>query len=224
MRRVLIVFVLFISSWNVPDIVASEFRDGLVSFLQKYSSAHGVDVELLDVDTRSNPKGMVHWRMPKFNGYPERLSVIAEQRVDGHIRRWYVPVRLRWRSTVVVSRKAIKRGHVLTADDLTIQKTDVTNRTGLVRSVNDVVAARLVRSVEAGAPLSVHMVAQPPLVHRGDWVTVVAQSGNLKVTSRGKAMKDARKGELLTVRSYDKKRYIQARVLSSSLVSVSLGG
>jgi len=224
MRRVLIVLVLFISCWKAPDVAASEFRDGLVLFLQEYSASHGVDVELLDVDERVNTEGKIRWRMPKVNGYPGRLSVIAEQRVGDHMRRWYVPVTLRWKSAVVVSRKAMKRGHVLTADDLAMQTTDVTNRTGLVRSVGDLVAARLVRSVEGGAPVSIHMAAQPPLVHRGDWVTVVAQSGGLKVTSRGRAMKDARKGELLTVRSYDKKRYIQARVLSSSLVTVSLGG
>ncbi|MFQ5356299.1 MAG: flagellar basal body P-ring formation chaperone FlgA [Mariprofundaceae bacterium] len=162
--------------------------------------------------------------MPKIQGYPKHLSVIAEQRYGDHVRRWYVPVTLRWKSTVVAVKKSMRRGHILQVEDLLLKTVDVTNQTGLTYNMTDIVGSRLIRPVNGGHPVAIHMVAMPPLIHRGDWVTVVAQSGGLRVTARGKAMKDAKRGELMTVRSYDKKRYIQGRVLSASVVTVALGG
>jgi hypothetical protein len=63
-----------------------------------------------------------------------------------------------------------------------------------------------------------------PIVDRGTSVTVHARTGGVRVTASGKALEPGAAGETIPVEMADTKQKVMARVVSSQVVEVSVGG
>ena len=64
------------------------------------------------------------------------------------------------------------------------------------------------------------MLEKPLVVKRGDMITILAESGNLRVTVRGRVLVKGHMGELIRVQNSMSKKIIYARVINNSTVSV----
>ena len=64
------------------------------------------------------------------------------------------------------------------------------------------------------------MVEKAPIVNRGDMVTILAESGDLKVTVPGMVLERGYLGEVIRVQNFMSKRRIYARVINSPTVMV----
>ncbi|MEE9611432.1 MAG: flagellar basal body P-ring formation chaperone FlgA, partial [Desulfatiglandales bacterium] len=69
-------------------------------------------------------------------------------------------------------------------------------------------------------PLKEWMLERPPIVKRGDMVTILAESGVLRVTVPGRVLEKGYLGELVRVQNAMSKRQIHARVINNSTVVV----
>ena len=93
-----------------------------------------------------------------------------------------------------------------------------------VNIINDpekVVGRRTRRSIDPATVLRTDLVELPPIVKRGDIVTIVAEAGGMRITALGKIKKKGHKGERLKVINLNSKKEIYARVVDSSTVRVT---
>lgn len=91
-----------------------------------------------------------------------------------------------------------------------------------VRSLADLGGAILRRPLEDGEPLTRRALELPPLVSRGDRVTMIAQSGGIRITAVGEALGSGRRGETVKVRNVDSQKIVSGRVSASQTVSMEL--
>ncbi len=113
------------------------------------------------------------------------------------------------------------RGQILTAEDLSVIRRDI----GMLdqarpATLAEAVGKQLRVSLSAGAILYEHLLTAPPLVKRGDQVTIVARNGQIQVAAPGEVRETGAKGDWVKVKNLMSRREIQARVVESGLVEV----
>lgn len=113
------------------------------------------------------------------------------------------------------------RGRILNAADLTVIRREIT-MLDQARPVSlaEAVGKQLRVSLQAGAILYDHLLVDPPLVKRGDRVTIIARGGQVQVAAIGEVRETGARGEWVRVKNLTSRREIQARVVESGLVEV----
>jgi flagella basal body P-ring formation protein FlgA len=64
------------------------------------------------------------------------------------------------------------------------------------------------------------MFEKCPIVDKGDIVTIIAESGDIKVTAPGKVLMKGYAGELVKVQNLMSKKEIYAKIVNGSMVAV----
>lgn len=124
-----------------------------------------------------------------------------------------VPVTVKATMDVVVASSNIKRGALLDKENLTIEKISVGR--GYKKYLNDfglVVGLSATRNIRAGSPMKAGFAEKQALVRAGEIVTMVAESGSMRITTRGHAKQDGNIGEWIKVVNMESKKTISAMV------------
>jgi len=215
----------------LPTLALSEQADtsadatmqqSLTRFFKHGVTLHGATAELVAVRHWPKANGSLRWSLPaSLRNHPSHFSLIAEQ---GN-RRWYVPVQVRWMSSAIVMRQNISARSLLTRNMMTNRRTDIADHHGAWwQNSSTLVGMRTTRPLAAGDVILSSYVKQPPLVKRGDLVSILLDVGGLHIRAEGKAMRSAGKGESIPVRNLRSHEMIQAVVEQTGLVRVSLNG
>ncbi len=137
--------------------------------------------------------------------------------------RQYVAVRIHAQEPVVVAARPLGRLTAVTADDLAVAERDLGSLpAGYFRRAEDVVGRIAQRTIGAGEVLVPGAVRPPPLVRRGQSVTVIAHAGALAVRTAGIVEADAGLAERVRVRNAVTGRPVEGVVRSSDTVEVAL--
>ncbi len=128
---------------------------------------------------------------------------------------------VRVESEVVVVNRSLERGHIITEADITVRKVtmDRTHR-GEVLTAQEVIGKELKRSVRPGQAITSRSVEEPALVKRGDTITVVAESKQLRISTKAVAREDGCKGDTIRLVNVSSKKEIMGKVMGASLVKV----
>lgn len=122
---------------------------------------------------------------------------------------------------VVCTLESLDRGTILTEEDLYLEKQNISKlSTDILTSREALVGKRLKRSVKAGAVLLANAVDVPPLINKGDRVTIVVESSSIRVTALGVAKDKGSEGESIRVENLMNNKEIVASVVDSSTVRV----
>jgi len=115
----------------------------------------------------------------------------------------------------VVAVRPIARGAVFTAADIELRAVDVTPKISqkpVVSSVDELIGKEARQAIQAGDVVFADQVQSPVLIKRGELVTVMAQSGGIRVRTTARALHDGAHGELVQVESLASKEKFDARV------------
>jgi flagella basal body P-ring formation protein FlgA len=129
-------------------------------------------------------------------------------------------------AATVVAVRSLARGDIARAEDFTLSRD--ARRVGLqtessYTSIEQVVGLEVIRPITAGQAVTNAMLRKPRLVDRGFVVTVVANSGGIKVKTTARARQAGSDGDLIEVEAIaDKARYF-ARVSGVQQVEVLAG-
>lgn len=118
----------------------------------------------------------------------------------------------------LVAIKVIRRGDVLGPENLALRDGDATFDERGFDSLGAVEGKVARAYVGVGKVLARSMVEFPALVKRGDIVRVVVHSGGVMIDATGKAMRDAREGEMIPVLMTDTRKELQARCVETGVV------
>jgi flagella basal body P-ring formation protein FlgA len=133
----------------------------------------------------------------------------------------YVPVDLVEMRPIVVARRALPRGHVLSADDLVLEDRDVARiNGGFVTRPDDVVGHRLKRQLVSGSVLAPAALETQVVVKRGQSVTLVVKNDTLNISMAGKALMDGAVDQRIRVENTVSRRIVEGFVRSPEHVEV----
>ncbi len=137
--------------------------------------------------------------------------------------RHFVAVRVRAQEPVVVAARPLGRLQAVTAADLMVVPRDLSSvPAGYFRQAEDVVGRIAQRTIGSGEVLVPALVRAPPVVHRGQSVTVIARAGTMSVRTSGVVQADAGLAERVQVRNATTGRTVEGVVRSGDIVEVSL--
>lgn len=126
---------------------------------------------------------------------------------------------LRLFGTVVSTTKRLHRNEIITNDDITAKRQDISMLDGgLIQDPKQAVGQKLKTSLPAGAILYTQTIDAPSLVNRGERVTIVAKSQAIEITAPGEAKNSGALGEMVRVKNLTSRREIQARVTGVGVV------
>ncbi|MHB1015055.1 MAG: flagellar basal body P-ring formation chaperone FlgA [Desulfurivibrionaceae bacterium] len=151
---------------------------------------------------------------------PGSKSVIADILKDGQPQgQINMSGDLRLFGTVINTTKRLNRNDIIAADDIAARRQDISMLdTGLVSDPKQAVGKMLKLSLPPGSILYSQALEAPPLVNRGDQVTIMAKSQTIKITAPGEARNSGALGEMVRVKNLMSRREIQARVMGAGLV------
>jgi len=120
----------------------------------------------------------------------------------------------------VVAATDLSRGTVLSAQDLNLVTTNIVGLRNPCFDIEELVGKVLKRSVRQGNFLDRSAVEFPPVVARGELVTMVLKHGAMELTARGEARQDGQMGETIRVRNLGSKRDVLGKVVGPGLIEV----
>jgi flagella basal body P-ring formation protein FlgA len=125
---------------------------------------------------------------------------------------------------MVVALRSIGRGDVIRAADIEVRTMDAPAKSNGQRSAFDsvekLIGMEAKQSIQAGDVVMSDVVQSPILVKRGDLVTVVAQSGGIRVRTSAKALRDGARGDLVQVEAIGSKQKYDVRITGSREAAV----
>lgn len=126
---------------------------------------------------------------------------------------------LRLFGTVVETTKRLNRNDIIASDDVAAKRQDISMLdAGLIQDPKQAVGQKLKLSLPPGAILYAQSVDAPPLVNRGERVTIMAKSQTIQITAPGEAKNSGALGEIVRVKNLTSRREIQARVTGAGVV------
>lgn len=114
---------------------------------------------------------------------------------------------------VPVLKVPLSRRDVIKASD--IEMTEVSSkelRDNSALQASDVIGKSVLGLIKPGEVISQSDLIQPKVIKRGELVTITLNAGRISLTSKARAMEDARIGDIVRLRNESSDKIIQARV------------
>jgi len=188
---------------EAPDVLVSKFEVNA----NKPVPRGTISYQVYQKDTR------------RLEGYVRLVTVIS---VNGMVQN---EVRLSgWVDVfgpVICTSRNLKKGELINADDLYTARKNISRlSTDIVYDMDGAVGRIAKHSIKEGTCLQEWMVERRPTLDRGDLVTILAESGDLRVTVPGKVLEKGYKGALIRVQNVMSRKEIYATVVNGSTVTV----
>ncbi|SFR43498.1 flagella basal body P-ring formation protein FlgA [Marinobacter daqiaonensis] len=234
MRILFLLFTITLSSTqSVADTGSTgpgQILDAARLFLDGFrdeqaNQSFRVEYSLGSLDPRLNlapcPDGMD----VAFSGDPWRSTQPSLLVSCGGDRPWrmYLSASMEIHGDALVAARPLARGDRVQANMIRRQPVVVNAvRRGAITDQRQLLGMELKRPVNTGTPFTPDLVVVPDAVSRGDHVMIIATNGAFSVTSRGKALANARVGEQVMVENLASSRRIRGRVVGPGQVEIAM--
>ena len=146
---------------------------------------------------------------------------VTVQPAHGRRVRFWVTAEIAVLAPVVVARHPLARFREIGPSDVTVERRDLAGvPRDACRSVDEVVGKRTRTAVGAGETLARSRIEAPPLVRRGDRVTVTVENDRLRVTTMGEVLENGRAGDRIRVRNLRSRKELYGEVVDQRTVRV----
>ncbi|MDI6750035.1 MAG: flagellar basal body P-ring formation chaperone FlgA [Pseudomonadota bacterium] len=115
--------------------------------------------------------------------------------------RIYVPVHVRVKGDYLIAAKPIAQGQTISAEDLATQSGDLSELPPNILTDSALAIGKTASaSIPAGRPLRADLLKTPLVIRQGQTVRIVSQGPGFAVSNEGRALTNAREGEIAQVR------------------------
>ncbi len=142
-----------------------------------------------------------------------------------HDKPWtlYVNATIQRFESIVVAKRSIPRGSIVSESDLILAKQDTSRLNGAYfRKIAFAIGKKAKQTIRANTPLTQRVLIEPQIIKRGDPVTILAQNGLLEIRAPGSALASGKIGDIILVKNTKSKRTIEARITNNSTVTVQM--
>ena len=198
-------------------ITASDIKEATYAFIKKETSYAPEDI-ILEFKHVSEevliPKGHSSVELRPLNNGPLKGNTLIylAVMVDGTIyRKLPVSLKIRVFERVVVAGRRLERNLILTEEDVYLKRLETTLlRHDVITNVEQVIGKATRQIINTGKVIYRDRIDVPPIIKRGELITLVAQFGNVRVTALGKAKEDGRAGDRIAVINVDSRKELIA--------------
>ncbi|MDL2227084.1 flagellar basal body P-ring formation chaperone FlgA [Deltaproteobacteria bacterium OttesenSCG-928-M10] len=168
------------------------------------------------------PPGQVDYRfVPQSSSNPAYLSGSFFFSVDGReVARSRINAQVDLNVEALVAVRALPKGHVIDENDVSLSLVPFNQAKGALTDPGPAVGSTVKSNLAAGDPIRDRNLTKSLMVRRGEMVTIIAQTGGLKVTASGQARQDGALGDTINVTNLDSKKNISARIIGPNTVEV----
>ena len=202
MLRLLVAFVLCITSF-VAAGGNDELARGAKVFLEQQMLPGGGEIEVVVGEPDARLSLAPCARMQPFIPQGAKLwgrSSLGVRCVEGANWTVFVPIEVRVYGAVQVAARPIARGQPVTADDIRVDRVDLTRVGGQAIGADDAIGGNVaVRPIAAGEALRRDLLRAPPIMAAGDPVKVVYDGNGFAISVEGKALAPAGDGQPVRV-------------------------
>jgi flagella basal body P-ring formation protein FlgA len=162
------------------------------------------------------PKGAVELRVAPSARFKaqERSHLSLDVHVDNkRIKSCLVEVDAQFWADVPVAQRDIKRGEPLTPEAFRMERRDLAAEPVDVVTMLDALKDKIVRvDIPHGTSVAERALDRPRMVTRGDVVTLMAQNGSFRVSTKAKAQASGKLGDVISVVNIDSGKSVYAEV------------
>lgn len=150
-----------------------------------------------------------------------RFSLIF--RVDDRVvKNMSIRGKIEARANIITTAIPVKKGTILAPRHLKETVMDISELKDPGFSTDEFLGKKITRSLRAGSPVKVSMVESLPVIHRGEKVKIVIQSGAMLLTATGLAHSDGKIDDLIRVQNINSSKVVFGRVAAPGIVEVVL--
>lgn len=182
----------------------------------------GVELKAMALDPRLRLPHCQE-RLGAFATVPRHNQARVPVRVTCGAPSWtvHVPVDIRRTHPVLVLKRAVGRGERISAADVTTQTRVLPGLTSpFVDSVDQLEGRLTRRPLPDGSALAADALGAALLIHRGQMVTLVAETAGFQIRAPGKALADAAAGQRVRVQNLTSLKIIEGLADSRGVVRV----
>ena len=133
----------------------------------------------------------------------------------------WATVKIEVETDVIVVNKPLNRNQSIEKDDVNVISMDMADLpSNFISKLEDVVGKKTLRVMNPKEVFRTDIVELPPVVKRKDRVSIVAESGNLRITAVGEVKESGGMGDRVKVVNLSSNKEIFARILDSKTVLV----
>jgi flagellar basal body P-ring formation protein FlgA len=148
------------------------------------------------------------------------LNVVFDVQGQSPKKAW-ATVKIEVETDAIVVQKPLNRNQVIEKDDVNVISMDMADLpSNTISSLEDVVGKRTLRAMNPKEVFRTDIIELPPMVKRNDRVSIVAESGSLRITAVGEVKESGSRGERIKVVNLNSNKEIFARVLDAKTVRV----
>lgn len=135
----------------------------------------------------------------------------------------YLRAHISMQQNIVHAKHLISRGTVITKSDLVVDSIKVfSSNSRYFESTNDIIGKVAKRSIARGKKITAASLKPAIIIKRGQQVMIIAKISGLLIRTKGKALSDGVKGQLVKVENNRSKRELQATVIAPNTVKVNM--
>lgn len=170
------------------------------------------------------PVGRIeHQLIPARPGVIGSRRIALMTRVNGQIvSNQSIRIELEAMAEIAVAKESLRRGTVLTENQIEMRYQDISRLSEPIFDVNDAVGKMVRRTLRHGEPLQAQQIEFPPVIKRGERVVIEVQRAGMTLSAVGEARQDGRAGESIRVVNVGSSREVISRVIAPGLVRVEL--
>ena len=133
----------------------------------------------------------------------------------------YVPVSIVVMQAVLVAKRTLPKGHLVTASDVVFEEQDVARlRNGYFATLDELAGQKLKQQIIGGRVLTPGVLAADIMVRRGQSVTLVVRNGQMNIAMSGKALTDGALNQRIKVENVNSERIVEGLVRSPETVEI----
>jgi len=209
--------------WLSKERLVEVFKD----YLSRHWAKPGLDIQVSKFrihGNRSVPVGDLDIRVfqkdrKELKGYVRLVALVV---IDGEVRsRLGLSGWVDIFDSVICASRDLRKGEILGIEDIYLERRNISRLSpSVLTEVNKALGLMMKHNVKRGFLIKTWMLQKEPVVKRGDIVTIVAESKNVKVTVPGRVLGKGYMGELVMVQNTMSKKRIYAQVTGSDTVRV----
>lgn len=122
---------------------------------------------------------------------------------------------------VLYTKRSLKKGETISIDDIILKKKNIFELSeNFIKAFHEIDGKILKSGVRKGDYLKTSLLAEPPMVQRGDIVTLVARNENLLIVTSAISKEDGFQNELIKVENLNSGKLVRGIVKEKSKVEV----
>ena len=211
---------------DAQTVTAKQIRRVVRKYLEKEVPRSSGEVEIGRITVPRNlllPAGKIAWQVapPPHTAFLGNTPIQVILRASGETREVWVNADIRVYVPVVTARHPIARLSEIDANDVTVERRNLAGmHADYFSSIQDIVGTRSRSFIRVGEPIRKNQVEIPPVVRRGDLVTLEVENRLLRILARGKVLENGIPGALVRVQNIASKKEVYGKVIDAGTVRI----